>query len=169
MFIRIKKVKGMEYAYKVKNKWTKKGPRQKTVKYLGRVHNFEKKKELDFLQENKITNPNDYAAQKKWPEIVNDLLICELKSHGFRKKDNVWLCKGCTVDLNQNTILKGSKVAVLAMNEGFLCNETLQQALTFKPEGIEKDIAYDLANVLVSAGIATPEQLFISLYEKIMK
>ena len=47
MFIRLKKLKGKDYAYLVKNTWTKNGPRQKSKKYLGRCIILQKEKDLE--------------------------------------------------------------------------------------------------------------------------
>ena len=58
-FLRIKKVKGNEYAYLVENKW-KSGSRQKVKGYIGRVHRFDKKEDKDFLGFKGINNIDEY-------------------------------------------------------------------------------------------------------------
>ena len=40
-FIREKKISGQTYAYLVKTQHTTKGPRQKVVKYLGKIHSMQ--------------------------------------------------------------------------------------------------------------------------------
>ena len=85
MFIRIKKIKKYEYAYLVVNKWTKKGPRQKSKKYLGRCVRLEKVKDLDFkehfkLNEDKIEKLVHGNSTKK---VLGKLMEFELLRHGF--------------------------------------------------------------------------------------
>ena len=69
VFIRLKNINGKQYAYLVENKWYKrkfksksKGPRQKVSKYLGRVYNFEKVIDKDFLGFKEIDNMEDYLV-----------------------------------------------------------------------------------------------------------
>ena len=42
VFIRVKKVKGLDYYYLIKSKWDRdrKKSKQQIIKYLGNVHNF---------------------------------------------------------------------------------------------------------------------------------
>jgi hypothetical protein len=56
------------------------------------------------------------------------------------------------------------------MNQGFLCNHTLSQLLDFCGEGTRPDeVGQRLANTLLEAGVAIPEDLFVDLFNKIYK
>ena len=56
-FLRVKNVNGQKYAYLVENKWYKRGhkgkgrgPRQKVMRYLGRVYSFDKAQNRKFTK-----------------------------------------------------------------------------------------------------------------------
>ena len=101
-FLRTKKINGKSYCYLVQNKHTKKGPRQKVKKYLGRAFELEQKKEMDFFG---IENPNDYLKKSK-KDILNDLIKFELVKHGFRERKDFLVNKGISVDKKNFQILK---------------------------------------------------------------
>ena len=52
-YIRTKKINNNKYAYLVENKNTPKGPRQKVIQYLGRVHEFKIEKNLEIEEPKK--------------------------------------------------------------------------------------------------------------------
>jgi len=56
VYVRIKKIKGKEYAYLVENKWNKKlkRPKQKVKAYLGKFYKKDTKGENDFILHNNI-------------------------------------------------------------------------------------------------------------------
>lgn len=153
MFVRVKKIKEKEYGYLVKNKWTKKGSRQRVVGYLGKIIHLKRKKDLTFKYN-----------QKPLKKIFLELIDWELKCHGFEN----FQIDDIKVDLDKKTVLQGKKNIVLAMNEGFLCSHTIKALLKFKPKGHEEQIALQLANSLVETGIKVPHEVFIKLYEKIV-
>jgi len=89
-FIRTKRIKGHKYAYLVRNYWTKKGSRQKSKKYLGRVVEFPKVKDIDFF----FYFGRNYSPRDKTVlQLVTDLLnmnllsmvlsLAKIKKHGL--------------------------------------------------------------------------------------
>lgn len=162
MFFRIKKVKGKEYAYLVHNKWRKKGPRQKVKEYLGRVHRFNLKNEISFLEHLKIESLNEYIEKNSRNRIIKDLVEWEIFKHDIDGKE-------FSVDLNEQNIQKDKSNVVLMINEGFLCNLTLKNLLQFKAEGDEQEDGYRLARSFVEAGIKVPREVFVGVFSKLYK
>ena len=65
-----------------------------------------------------------------------------------------------------NNNIKNKKI-VLAMNEGFFCNETISR-LFGNFYGTEKEVGLKLANAFVEAGLKVPKEIFIGVFEKIV-
>lgn len=170
MFIRIKKIKKFEYAYKVKNVWSKKGTRQKVKGYLGRVYKFEKTKDIafpDFISKiKKIKNVNEYIKKSKFNDIVLDLVKWEFFRHGFNVTNSKYRNKKIILEIKDNSIFNKKKEVVLMINDGFLCGETIKNLLNFKAKEEEEEIGIDLANVFVGAGIGIEKDVFVKLFEK---
>ncbi|MBI4919582.1 hypothetical protein HY837_06630 [archaeon] len=142
VFIRTKKIYNQDYAYLVENEWTDKGSRQKSSKYLGKVFNIEKKSNF-----HRIEGLN-------YKEIILNLINQELKNHSSE-----------SFSFDGEKLTRGSRIAILALNEGFLCDHTVKKLLDFKPVHILK--GEELANLLVETGIKlTPDQ-FVELCEKV--
>lgn len=152
MFIRIKKIKGIPYGYKIRNVWTKKGPRQKKTKYLGRVIIPEKK-------EKSI----EVAEKDNYRDFVKELVKRELELYGFKN----FRLKCVSVDLSKNEVRNKGRRCVIKMNEGYLCDETLRKLLNYNPsEGKhEEEIGYELAELFVNAGIKTEHEIFVKVFE----
>ncbi len=141
-FIRTKRIYNQDYAYLVENEWTDKGSRQKSSKYLGKVFNIEKKSNF-----HRVEGLN-------YKEIILNLIKQELKNHSSND-----------FSFDEKKLTRGSRVVILAINEGFLCDHTIRKLLDFKPVHILK--GEELANLLVEAGIKlTPDQ-FVELCEKV--
>jgi hypothetical protein len=153
-FIRIKKIKGYEYAYLVENIWRKrkKGARQKVRQFLGRIYKPELKNDMEFSKE------EEYVKNNSFRQIVKDLIEYELLKHGVRD---------FFVDFDKGFVLRNNRKAALQINEGFLCNYTLKNLINFKLEG--EEAGYGLANVFVEAGIKVPQELFVKIFEKLSK
>ena len=163
MFIRVKKVKQYHYAYLVENKW-KKGKassRQKVKQYLGRVHKLESNGK----------GFEDDISEIDFKEIVMKLAEFELLKNGFEKHGtgNKYLREGFFVDLDDMKFEKDEKSVVFEMNEGFLCEFTLAKLLKFKARGHEEEVGYALANAILEAGLAVPQELFVKIFEKVYK
>jgi len=165
MFLRIKKIKGKEYAYIVKNEWktTSKGSRQKVIGYAGRVYRFDLKNNADFLQFMKIDNLEDYTCEYNINMILTDLIEWELFKYDINKQE-------FSIDLNELNnikIQKKNRNVVFLINDGLMCNLTLKNLLEFKAEGDEETDGYKLAKAFVEAGIKVPQEIFVGIFGKL--
>lgn len=154
-FVRVKKLKGKEYAYLVENTWQDKGSRQKVKSYLGKVVKPLRQKEAGV----------DIASMQ-FNDAVMALVKQELANHGFNESLEL---EGVKADLLNRSFVSGKRNVVLALNEGFLCSQTLNEVLGFKPEGYEEQAGEKLATVLVEAGLKLPKDVFVRLFEKVYK
>ncbi len=171
MFVRVKKRKGKNYAYLVKNEWTSRGTRQKVIKYLGRVVEIDKREPANFNVDELIKSSPE--------EFVIKTIQNELKSLGFTDEKDVM--KLGSVEYNKKTheIKKDGKKAVIKNNEGFMCQETINDLLNFARKDYEKvdkdtktetksSIIKNLANKFLEAGLPANENYFIILADKIL-
>ena len=167
-FFRIKKIKNIEYAYLIKNKWTKKGARQKMSKYMGKLIRIPKK-ELDFLEYKDIDSLNleNYIKDNSSEKIIDDLIELELISHGFFKENNkIFLSKEKKIyyDIVKRKL---SSNIVLYFNEGYFCNYSVKNLLKFDYLGEAQEVATELAKTLVNTGLSMPQEVFIYFFKKI--
>lgn len=157
-YIRVKKIKGKSYAYLVENKNTSSGPRQKVKKYLGKVHDLERKE--------------DTVSEIKGKGIFQNLIISELKKLGFKEKGDscihknlIFSCKDYS--LKRKTKSNTSKEAVISLNEGYLCSFTLQRIANFKKtKDFNKD-GFTLAKYFLESGLQVSEEEFVEFYQKL--
>lgn len=165
MFIRMKNIKGQEYAYLVENSWKDSKARQRVRQYLGRVYTPEKIKTVLFEEFCKM--PKDYKG------IVSALIGWTLVQHGFVKDPLVqkkWLydngrlvCdpEACKITSRKNNV-------TLKLNEGYMNEYTLKELLNINIKKQEqRDAATVLAKAFVSAGIPIPENIFIEVFQKV--
>ncbi len=175
-FIRIKKIKKIEYAYFVENKWTKTGSRQKVGKYLGKLYRLEKDKERDFADI--LKEPIDEYINTATPkEIIHDLIRFELTSHGFKKSNNNMTTSqevfksnslDISINLSTNTITnQKDKPVVLFINDGYFCSNTVSELLNFNYKGTQKEVGTQLANIFLNSGVNIPQELFILFFHKV--
>ena len=157
MFVRTKKIKGIEYSYLVRNEWTPWGSRQKVTKYLGKTHR--PKRETD----NKSTLPKGYY------NTVREAIAQELRNHRFSEKDEKFTHAGLSVNLKNNKIRDGRKKVVVAMNEGYLCDDTLKQLIDFVPEENKEKGAKILATHALEAGLKLTTEQMMKLFEEAYK
>lgn len=162
MFFRIKKIKGKEYVYVVENEWSRKGSRQKVKGYLGRAYRFDLRNQADFLKYFKIENAQNYVENNDNKKIVDDLIEWELFKFGISRQEFL-------IDLSNAKIQKKKKDVALLINDGFMCNFTLKNLLSFRPEGDEEVDGYRFAKAFVEAGIKVPQEIFVGLFGKIYK
>lgn len=159
MFVRVKTIKGKRYGYKVVNKWTKKGARQRVKGYLGRVHDFDKTGEEVFDE-----NIEGLSSKKILRKLTKwELLRHEFKDEGVMKRD------GIEVDLKAGKISCKGRKCCLEMNEGFMCDDTLKGLFNCKPKGDEDEVAYQLANICLEAGLMPPKPILNVVYNCIIK
>lgn len=155
-YIRTKKISDKFYCYLVENKHTKKGPRQKVKKYLGKVISLEQVEELEFSGDLRKSNR----------EILLELIKLELLKHGFKLKKELYVNKDLSFDLEKLVLKNKKKEVVLKINEGFLCNFTLKRILDFKKSNDINEDGLQLAKYFVEAGIVVPKEVFIIFYQK---
>ena len=184
MFIRIKKIrkkdKVYQYAYIVENRWRKrpkrgrKGARQKVKGYLGRVYFPDKQESKDFFEHYNINDIEGYVKDNKHnrTRIVNELVKLELINHGFKEKEGILFFNSIFFDIGNNELhsineknIKNKKV-VLKINDGFMCNETINKLVK---GSFGDETGYEFAKAFVDAGINIPKELFVKLYESMVK
>jgi len=188
MFIRVKRIKKQEYAYKVRNRWTRKGTRQVIVGYLGRIYRLqplEHHQDLTFetfLSEHNYSNKakikdfKAYLAKVSSKELIKDLIRYELFKHGFRMSTNGLHLRMnmesetsniLHINLSEIGVADSTKPVVLAMNNDFLCSYTLRKLLKFKSLSDEDECGKELAQAFVSAGIAVVPDTFVHAFNKV--
>lgn len=181
-FIRIKKIKDKPYAYLVKNKWTKKGPRQCSSKYLGPVLKLgDDDKEIEFRNYvfTKFKEELESFFEKNTSkEILNEIIFFELSQKGFKKyigkkgtKKDSMINKNIVLDLNYLKVydVETKKSAVININSDFLCEYTLKKLYNFWEHGTEVEIAKKLAKTFISCGIGIEDEVFVLFFKKCFK
>lgn len=172
MFVRIKKIKGLEYAYLVKNIWKGKTPRQKVVCYLGRIHAPLKGITCSF-DEFCVQEKKQMAEKTTYPEIVHALFEWTLFQHGFTKdaqKKAQYTSGKIIADTEKYTLRTKKRAVTIKINEGYMNNFTIKELLNIK---LSKQIdeprqaATMLAKAFVNAGIAIPQNVFIDVFQKV--
>lgn len=150
-FVRVKKIKNGEYAYKVVNEWTANGSRQKVKGYIGRVVKGEVEPILVSLK------------GKDYKESILSLLKQTLLKTKYDEKD-----KGISVNLENKEFLHSGKKIAIALNEGFLCKENAEELIGFTASEKEEETGMRLANALLEAGLKVNDETFVELFEKVM-
>ena len=160
-FIRIKKrsygASGeAAYAYLVENRWSKAKARQRVKQYLGRVYSSDKQP-VDFFSYLGITDLDSYMS-KDFLAVLADLVSWELHQH---RHDEV------TVNVSECRVAHDGRCIVVKMNDGYLCDFTMQQIIKAHKTLLEDVPGNELATAFVNAGIAIPKELFVELYSKL--
>ena len=175
-FIRIKKIKGIEYAYIVENSWQENKVKQKVKKYLGKVYKFERKKFED--EEYELAGfigfvgdeLEHYLAVAEPKKILLDIVRWELSNHGFKqdvKNIHLWKNDVCRFDEKNIAVTNEGKAEVaLAFNDGLLNTFKLRKLLRLNYTGEEQEVGYKIAKDLVELGLKVPKEVFIGLFQK---
>ncbi len=157
-YIRIKDVtkkngKRYTYAYLVKTSWRKrKHPKQKSLKYLGKLYNFNK--------ERTHFHCINHALDKE--DLLKDFYRNELLQHGFFQKNNLFTKEDCIIDLERMLFYnKEGKQIVLQLNSGFLCSYSFYKLKDYTSFQDKKNFAKTIA----LSGIELEPNEFIELYE----
>lgn len=161
-FLRIKRIKGKEYAYIVDNEWKKNGSRQKVKGYLGRAYRFNLLNDVNFLEYFKIGNAQAYVENNDKDKIISNLIEWELFKFGVSREE-------FSIDLGNAKIQKKERDVAFLLNEGFMCSLTLSNLFSFKYLGDEETDGYRLARAFVEAGIKVPQEVFVGLFGKYAK
>jgi len=174
MFIRIKKIKNIEYAYLVKSIWKKKTARQKVVKYLGRIH----------VLKQTTTMPFDEFCQKfsinidentDYKQIIQYLFEWTVYQYNFKKDPLIqkkWLFDHGKIiaDPEKLRIYTKKRELTLKINDGYMNSYTLKELLKIKLNKNteeQRQAATMLANAFVNAGINIPRDIFINIFQKV--
>jgi len=167
MFIRVKKIKNNEYAYLVETKRHGKNVKQKVLKYLGKI--YMPKKIYNLSLANTISDVEDFIKKHSYKEVFLELLKIELLNHDFKQEKQRFFNE-CYVDLNLKKVYDAEfRECVVKLNNGFLCDITLENLFNFVPVNDENILAQELARVLIEAGINIDNETFICLFNKIME
>ena len=168
-----------EYAYLVHNRWKKSNSsvKQKNKKYLGRVFRVEPVLSPTFtemLQTLKINDLDNYIEKTSYKNIILDLVKAELLKNNFKENGEKILTIDSLffdpVSLEPFSYTKKRKIkVVLALNEGFLCTDTIKKILNFDEVGDAQEVGFKLAKRLVDAGLKVPEDIFVKLFHKVYK
>ena len=182
-YIRVKKIgKKYRYAYLVENRWkkrvgkgSKKGARQKVKAYLGKVHDFSRVSDKDFISHFSVDDVKGHFDEHGVSKVVKDLLRLELINHGFSENGDFYANGDLVVYIGnkdffiRNLAEEKDRKLVVAMNEGFLCKETFDKLMRFKPKGDDKEIGLELGNALLEAGLKVPQEVFVEMFERVSK
>jgi hypothetical protein len=164
MFIRTKTVKEKEYAYLVKNVWTKKGPRQKAIKYLGAVIQSPYVKEISFERFILPLKIEELFSKKNPKLVYKALLKRELVRYGFIEiEPNLMQYEDITIALTTKDVIRNGRQVVLKVNEGFICKQTITNLL--KHIHLEDETGKKLAEDILEAGISIEKDIFVRLYK----
>ncbi len=183
MYIRTKTRKNKsgdirEYAYLVfskRRKKSKKSPKQRVSKYLGRVIElFSAPKQCQSMPINANQcqsmpinaplNPTE-AVKSLFETLLLSAEFQRVKKETFRRGDVEVDLFGLTV----KSIETGQKLCIQA-NEGFISDYTLRKIVRYRPpETTEKEIGQDLAKRLLASGLKPSQEVFLALYYQILK
>ena len=186
-YIRVKKIgrkgkKKIGYAYLVENKWkkrvgkgSKKGARQKVKGYLGKVHEFSKVEERDFISHFSVKDVKAHFDEHGMDRVVRDLVRLELLNHGFMENGDFYANGNLAVYISnkdffvKDLMAEKDRKLVIVMNEGFLCKETFEKLLGFKGKGGPEEVGLSLANALLGAGLKVPNEVFVEMFNRVVK
>lgn len=186
VYIRLKKIrkKGKEYryAYLVENRWrkrvrkgSKRGARQKVKGYLGKVHEFSRVDDKEFMSHFSVQDIRGYFDEHGMEKIVRDLVRLELLNHGFKENGDFYANENLAVYISdrgffiKNFKEEKDRKIVIAMNEGFLCKETFDKLINFNARGDEREVGLELGNALLEVGLRVPKEVFVEMFERVVK
>lgn len=186
-YIRVKKIgkkgkKKIRYAYLVENRWkkrvgkgSKKGARQKVKGYLGKVHEFSRVGEREFISHFNVKDVKGHFDEHGVEKVVRDMVRVELLNHGFEENGDFYANGDLAVYIsNKDFFIKNLKEEkdrkiVLMMNEGFLCKETFEKLLKFKGKGSPEEVGLSLANTMLEAGLKVPNEVFVEMFNRVVE
>jgi hypothetical protein len=183
-YIRIKRIgkNKHKYAYLVENRWrkrakkgSKKGARQKVKGYLGKVHEFSRIGERLYMSHFNVVDIERHFDEHEKDKIIRDLVRLELLNHGFEETGDFYTNGNIAVYLSEkdffikNLTDDKDRKLVIAMNEGFLCSETLSKVFNFKGRGGPKEVGLSLGNALLEAGLRVPNEIFVEMFNRVVE
>jgi len=185
-YIRVKKIgkggKKNSYAYMVENRWkkrvgkgSKKGARQKVKGYLGKVHEFVRVSDKKFMSHYSVSDVKGHFDEHGMEKVIKDLVRLELINHGFLENGDFYASGDLAVYISdkdffiKNLREEKDRKLVIGMNEGFLCKETFEKLLGFKGKGNAKEVGLSLGNSLLEAGLRVPNEVFVEMFNRVVK
>lgn len=134
--------------------------------FVGEVTNSENANEKEINNDtidkkninNEMKNDNKLIINEKM--IENEINEKYINDENINENEK-------SISNNQKSINIKNKKIVIAMNEGFFCNETIK-TLFGNFYGTEKEVGLKLANAFVEAGLKVPEEIFIGVFEKVI-
>ena len=183
MYIRTKNRKNKsgeirKYAYLVfskRRKKSKKSPKQRFSKYLGRVIElFPAPKQCQTMPNNakQCQTMSNNAPQTPSEAILLMFKQLLLSAEFQRSSKHIFRREDVEVDLSVLTVKSietGQELCIQA-NEGFISKYTLRKIVRYKPpETTEKEIGQDLAKRLLASGLKPSQDEFLALYYQILK
>lgn len=154
MFVRLKKINGREYGYLVENTWTSQGPRQTVTGYIGKI-----------IRPPRVHTTPFTPANGTYRDIITQILHHTLLDHGFSSDGNTYQKDRTSINLRTHTVAENGKPAVLAIDQGFLCDHTISQLLTLTHKEKPEEAMHALAHALVKAGITISTENMVTLFE----
>jgi hypothetical protein len=112
---------------------------------------------------------NEDISESDFKDTIMKLVEFELMKNGFKRQKNKLKKEDFTFDIENIKFLKAKQNVIFEANEGFLCEFTLNKLMNFKARGHEEKVGFDLANALLEAGLAVPQEIFINIFEKVYK
>jgi len=153
--------KSYTYAYIAEIRQRKRShPKQKILKYLGKVYKVKR-------TANKTLKPKPTSSKER----IKELLISELKNHGFNLiSQEILENESIEVNLNEITVKEKNtdKNICVQLNQGLLCTETLQKIINYEPPKEDmKRISKHFAKIVIEAGIKPSEPEIIEIFKQI--
>ena len=114
-----------------------------------------------------------YLSQTGQPikaKSINQSITKELLDRQFEQESSKLRYEDIVVDLKNKTVTKSNKPVCLEMNQGFMCNHTLDKLINFTPpKSTNLGVAKAFASALIDAGINIDQEAFISIFNKKFK
>ncbi len=142
------------------NNKKEKSSRQKVIKYLGRVYEFELPRR-EYNQKMVL----DYK------ENIKRIIRWHLEQYGFKKIRNSMVENELELDLDTLN-LKNSKTnadVLIKSYEGYIYSHSLKELHDFDGLGYDEEVGKQLAKKLVKAGMNMSKESFIHLFETTFK
>lgn len=173
MYIRVKTIKGQNYAYLVNSKWDKKRgtSKQKFGKYLGRIYSPEKQYNITLKDITKVQDIEDYIKTTDINQILKDVITVDLLNYNLKRNKDVFSDKDFFIDIVNLKVYNQKLVpCTIKINNGYLCDHTLKRLFNTKPSSTDEiQFGKELARAIIEAGAGIEKDLFVLLFDKIYK
>jgi len=93
----------------------------------------------------------------------------DLVNHGFVRDGNLLKQENIIVNLEDKTVRQKGRKVVLGMNEGYLCDHTLQQLLAFTFEEKHEENTKKLVTLVLEAGLKLSQEQLVHVFEQVKR